>query len=72
MHSNCGGPCPHPFDPHSDLTTYILWQIQSFNTKLSLMLLQFWCHHHSKQNKLQSITYVVTISHDLLRETSVQ
>lgn len=30
-----GGPGPHPFDAHHDLTTYILWQIQSFNTELS-------------------------------------
>lgn len=36
-----------------------------------MMLLGFWCHHHLKENKFQSITYV-TISHGLLKETSVQ
>ena len=30
-----GGGGSHPFDAHADLTTYILWQMKIFNTKLS-------------------------------------
>lgn len=63
----------HPFDAHADLTTYTLWQMKIFNTKLSgypYNSIVITIENKIKL-KLKNITYV-TISHDLLMETSVQ